>query len=44
MFTSFSGQIRGFIFLVFYYVPILIVEMLFLSKIPYVGKATMLLS
>ena len=38
-----SGQIKGFVFLVFYYVPILIVTTM-LSYIPYFGMFTVIMS
>jgi hypothetical protein len=36
-FTLLSGQIKGFIFLLFYYLPILVIETQLLTPIPYIG-------
>jgi hypothetical protein len=36
-FTLLSGQIKGFIFLLFYYLPILLIETQLLTHIPYLG-------
>jgi hypothetical protein len=37
-FTLLSGQIKGFIFLLFYYLPIFLIETQLITSIPYLGK------